>query len=312
MPIFGYNCYRPRVRAAPSISMHVRTEKGMMYPIGSYVGSSDMCCMSVVLCPLLADGSLIDIHSDDGSNCFIEVREPSATATKTSTPEGEAPGDAGVPTPASPASGPTSGFPTSKVENTSFRTLEMSGSDEILTEPALATATAASAATVTAAPVAVTSEPSVAGASVETASDDDDSSWGARSEAENPGALRRTGSNSSISTLDSTSTASSTWPSVGFVTPARADIPRGGATGGRVSGRGRGHVSGASISSTDSFPAGIRTPLSHAGGSATPGRMEPDTPSPRSGSGSVHGTPHVSMRVCHCLVRFLPLGGGFS
>lgn len=235
-----------------------------------------------VVFPLLADGSLIDINSEDGSSCFNEAREPSATATKTSTPEGQAPGDAGIPTPASPDSGPTSGFPTCKVANSSFRTLEMSASDEILIEPTV------TEPTVTAAPVVVTSDPSV-----ETASDDD--SWGARSETENPGALRRSGSNSSISTLDSTSTASSTWPSVGFVTPARTDIPRGGAIGGRVSGRGRGHVSGASIGSADSFPSGSRTPLSHAGGSATPGRMEPDTPSPRSGSGSVHGTPHVSI-----------------
>ena len=162
-------------------------------------------------------------------------------------------------------------------DSSSSRTLELSAEDlKVLSETATATESAIPAGG--AAPPASTGT-----------SDDDDSSWGGRSEAENPGALRRSGSNSSISTLDSTSTGSSTWPgSVGFVTPARTDIPRGGGSG-RPSGRGRGHASSAS---TDSFSSGFRTPASHA--AATPGRVEPDTPSPRSGSGSAHGTPHVS------------------
>lgn len=116
------------------------------------------------------------------------------------------------------------------------------------------------------------------------AADDDDSS---RSELENPGALRRSGSNSSISTLGSTSTASSTWPNDGFVTPARNNIPRGAGGSGRY---GMGGIGGKGV---EGLPPGYKTPGNLA--AATPNREMtiPETPSPRSVSSSVHGTPAV-------------------
>ena len=154
-------------------------------------------------------------------------------------------------------------------------------------EPSTAAAVAAAerAGTIAAAPVAV------AIPMTNTYSDDDDSSRCEASDVENPSELRRSGSNSSISTLGSTSTASSTWPSDGgFVTPARTDISRGG---GRYGGRGKGHVAG---SGGVEGLGGMRTPASLAAG--TPNRAVPDTPSPRSVSSSVHGTPHVSIFCC--------------
>ncbi|CAN0557710.1 unnamed protein product, partial [Ectocarpus sp. 12 AP-2014] len=127
--------------------------------------------------------------------------------------------------------------------------------------------------------------------------DDDDSS---RSDLENPGRLRRTGSNSSISTLGSTSTASSTWPNDGFVTPARNNIPRG-AGGGRYGLGGIGGKVG------EGLPPGYKTPGNLS--AATPNREMtiPETPSPRSVSSSVHGTPAPpGMR----LAQFARVGGG--
>ncbi|CBJ48599.1 Tyrosine kinase, EPH (ephrin) receptor family [Ectocarpus siliculosus] len=127
--------------------------------------------------------------------------------------------------------------------------------------------------------------------------DDDESS---RSDLENPGRLRRTGSNSSISTLGSTSTASSTWPNDGFVTPARNNIPRG-AGGGRYGLGGIGGKGG------EGLPPGYKTPGNLS--AATPNREMtiPETPSPRSVSSSVHGTPAPpGMR----LAQFARVGGG--
>lgn len=133
-------------------------------------------------------------------------------------------------------------------------------------------------------------------------SDDDDSSWGGPSDQENPSELRRSSSNSSISTLGSTSTASSSWPNeAGYVTPARTEIARGGGGGSRYGGRGKGHV--VVGSGGVDLPVGFRTPASLAAAN-TPGRaVVPETPSPRSATGSGHGTPHVSCdMIVVCLV----------
>ncbi|CAM9675435.1 unnamed protein product, partial [Scytosiphon promiscuus] len=123
-------------------------------------------------------------------------------------------------------------------------------------------------------------------------SDDDDSSRDERSDLENPSELRRSGSNSSISTLGSTSTASSTWPTEhGFVTPARTDIARG--IGGRYSGASSKGRSGGHAGSTTSSTGGGVEGLTMVG-FKTPGNRGtsiPETPSPRSVSSSVHGTP---------------------
>lgn len=160
----------------------------------------------------------------------------------------------------------------------------LSASADGLPRPTAVEASTSAAGTIAAGPVAVAIPMASA------YSDDDDSSRCEASDVENPSELRRSGSNSSISTLGSTSTASSTWPSDGgFVTPARTDIPRGG---GRYGGRGRGHVVAGS-GGVEGLSAGIRTPASLAAG--TPNRAVPDTPSPRSVSSSVHGTPHVSL-----------------
>lgn len=171
----------------------------------------------------------------------------------------------------------------------STETLEMSG--EGLPRPQ--GTTAATAAAGAAAGVAAAARP--AGY----ADDDDDSSRDESSAAsmENPSELRRSGSGSSISTLGSTSTTSSTWPSNdGFVTPARTDIARGGGRYG-AGGAGRGGKAGGGGSSSsgtvtgsggvDGLPPGFRTP-------ANRGATVPETPSPRSVSSSVHGTPAVS------------------
>lgn len=129
-------------------------------------------------------------------------------------------------------------------------------------------------------------------ASVTSQSDDDDSSWGGTpSDLENPSELRRSDSNSSISTLGSTSTSSSTWPNEGFATPARADIGRGSSGGGRYATRSRGGTGGGGSMGGCGSIDGSRTPASL--GAATPGGIEVGTPSPRSASGSSHGTPHV-------------------
>lgn len=138
--------------------------------------------------------------------------------------------------------------------------------------------------------------------------DDDDSSRDERSDLENPSELRRSGSNSSISTLGSTSTASSTWPTEhGFVTPARTDIARGiGGRYGGAGGRGKGHAG-----STGSSGGGVEG--LHMVGFKTPGNRGtsiPETPSPRSVSSSIHGTPAVSILPlsfgggCAMLLRF--------
>lgn len=123
--------------------------------------------------------------------------------------------------------------------------------------------------------------------------DDDDSRDESSATSENPSELRRSGSGSSISTLGSTSTASSTWPSDGFMTPARTDIARGvGGRYGAGAGRGGKGGSGGSLAGgggLEGLPPGFRTPANRAATSTIP-----ETPSPRSVSSSVHGTPAVS------------------